>query len=311
MALEGLHHITAITADAPRNVDFYARVLGLRLVKKTVNFDAPDVYHLYFGDERGAPGSILTFFEFPGAVRGRHGAGMPYRIEWRVDSTDSLTFWAERLKAEGVDARFEGDALRFDDFEGLEHVLLPNRSPDAPLRAQADDIPAEHALQGFNGVRAYGDAETSRPLFEALGLREQDPGTWAAEGVDRRGAITFDPAPDINAHPPVPGAGTIHHIAWFAADDAELEGYRATLRDAGAHPTPIIDRQYFHSVYFRIPAGVLFELATGDIGFDVDEPLDSLGTALKLPPQHERLRPQLEEILVPLPNPRDPAEVSS
>ncbi len=308
MALEGLHHITAITADAPRNVDFYARVLGLRLVKKTVNFDAPDVYHLYFGDERGAPGSILTFFEFPNAARGRHGDGMPYRIEWRVDSEDSLTFWAERLKAEGVDARYEGDQLRFDDFEGLQHVLLPNRSPDAPLRATAHDIPAEHALQGFNGVRAYGDPEASRPLMQALGLHETNPGTFEAAGVDRRGALSFDPAPDARG---IPGAGTIHHIAWFAADDAELDAYRATLTDAGARPTPIIDRQYFHSVYFRIPSGVLFELATGDIGFDVDEPLETLGTALKLPPQHERLREQLEEVLVPLPNPRDPSEVSS
>ncbi|MBJ7520679.1 MAG: VOC family protein [Solirubrobacteraceae bacterium] len=308
MALEGLHHITAITADAPRNVDFYARVLGLRLVKKTVNFDAPDVYHLYFGDERGAPGSILTFFEFPNAARGRHGDGMPYRIEWRVDSEDSLAFWAERLKAEGIDTRFEGDQLRFDDFEGLQHVLLPNRSPDAPLRAAADDIPAEHALQGFNGVRAYGNPDASRPLMQALGMRETNPGTFEAAGVDRRGALSFDPAPDARG---IPGAGTIHHIAWFAADDAELDAYRATITDAGTHPTPIIDRQYFHSVYFRIPSGVLFELATGDIGFDVDEPLETLGTALKLPPQHERLREQLEDILVPLPNPRDPSEVSS
>ncbi|MFA9272657.1 MAG: VOC family protein [Baekduiaceae bacterium] len=308
MALEGLHHITAITADAPRNVDFYARVLGLRLVKKTVNFDAPDVYHLYFGDERGAPGSILTFFEFPNAARGRHGDGMPYRIEWRVDSEDSLAFWADRLKGEGVETRYEGDELHFEDFEGLQHVLLPNRSPDLPLRAAAEDVPPEHALQGFNGVRAYGDAERSRPLLEALGLKETNPGTWEAAGIDRRGAISFDPAPDARG---LQGAGTIHHIAWFAADDAELDAYRATISDAGGHPTGIVDRQYFHSVYFRIPSGVLFELATGDIGFDVDEPLESLGTALKLPPQYERLRPQLEQILTPLPTPRETSEVSS
>lgn len=308
MALEGLHHITAITADAPRNVDFYARVLGLRLVKKTVNFDAPDVYHLYFGDERGAPGSILTFFEFPGAARGRHGAGMPYRIEWRVDSEESLAFWAERLRAEGVDARFEGDELRFDDVEGLEHVLLPNRTPDVPLRAAADGIPPEHALQGFHGVRAYGDAEPSRPLLDALGLREMTLGTWEAAGADRRGAISFDAPPAARG---IPGAGTIHHVAWVAADDAELDLFRGTLARAGAAATPIIDRQYFHSVYFRIPSGVLFELATGDIGFAVDEPLDALGTTLRLPPQHEHLRAHLERTLVPLPNPRAATEVSS
>lgn len=307
MALGGLHHITAITADAPRNVDFYARVLGLRLVKQTVNFDAPDVYHLYFGDERGAPGSILTFFEFPGAARGRHGAGMPYRIEWRVDSEDSLAFWAERLRGEGADARFEGDALRFDDPEGLQHVLLPNRTPDAPLRAAAAGIPAEHALQGLHGVRAYGDAEPSRPLLRALGLREVTPQTWQAAGVDRRGAISFDAPPPTRG---VPGAGTIHHVAWAAADDAELEVFRSTLARAGATATPIIDRQYFHSVYVRIPSGVLFELATGDIGFTVDEPLESLGTTLRLPPQHEHLRAHLERTLAALPNPRAARQVA-
>lgn len=233
---------------------------------------------------------------------------MPYRVEWRVDSEDSLAFWADRLKAEGVGAQYEGDQLRFDDFEGLQHVLLPNRAPDAPLRATADDIPAEHALQGFNGVRAYGEPDASRPLMQALGLREATPGTFEAAGVNRRGALSFDPAPEARG---IPGAGTIHHIAWFAADDAELDAYRGTITDAGGRPTPIIDRQYFHSVYFRIPSGVLFELATGDIGFDVDEPLESLGTELKLPPQHERLRRQLEDTLAPLPNPRDTSEVPS
>ncbi|MBJ7331322.1 MAG: VOC family protein [Solirubrobacteraceae bacterium] len=300
MALEGLHHITAITADAPRNVDFYARVLGLRLVKKTVNFDAPDVYHLYYGDETGHPGSILTFFEFPNAARGRHGDGMAYRIEWRVASAETLTFWAERLQAEGVESQREGDTLRFDDFEGLEHALVIDATDDRPLQAAAVDVPAEHQLRGFAGVRAYGDPEPSRRLFEATGLTEREPGTWEAAGVDRRGSVAWDTAPG----PGIQGAGTIHHIAWFAADDPELDAFRATVREAGGHPTPIIDRQYFHSVYYRIPSGVLFELASGDIGFDVDEPIESLGEALKLPPQHERLREHLEQILTPLPNPR-------
>ena len=154
MALEGLHHITAITADAPRNVDFYARLLGLRLVKKTVNFDQPDVYHLYFGDEHGAPGSILTFFEFPGAARGTAGDGMIHTIQWRVASEEALAFWEARLRSEDVATERAGDALAFSDFEGLRHELLAVHVDDAPLVAHAPDIPAEHALLGFHGVRA-------------------------------------------------------------------------------------------------------------------------------------------------------------
>src|SRR2546430_4417052 len=171
MALEGLHHITAITGDAPANVDFYARTLGLRLVKKTVNFDAPDVYHLYFGDESGTPGSILTFFEFPGARRGRAGQGMVHRILWRVGSEEALDFWAERLQVQR-----DGESVRFADPEGLEHELVLARVPDAPLVARAPDIPAELALQGFHGVRAYTAAAGRRaPLLPALRLAGDEP----------------------------------------------------------------------------------------------------------------------------------------
>ncbi len=303
MALEGLHHVTAITADAPRNVDFYARALGLRLVKKTVNFDAPDVYHLYFGDEQGTPGSVLTFFEFPGAAPGRHGAGMAYRVEWRVGSPAALGFWAGRLEAEGVPVRTEDGALRFDDPEGLEHALVVADVPDPPLRAAAQGIPEEHALLGFHGVRAYAaDPERSGPLLEALGFTAAEAGArWEAAGAQRRGHLHLDAPPDL---PGRQGAGSIHHVAWSAADDAELEALRGAAVQAGAHPTPVIDRQYFHSVYFRTPSGVLFELATRDIGFAVDEPAATLGEALRLPPQHEHLRERLERTLAPLPNPR-------
>jgi glyoxalase family protein len=301
MRLEGLHHITAITADAPRNVDFYARLLGLRLVKKTVNFDAPDVYHLYFGDEPGTPGSILTFFEFPEAARGRHGAAMPYRIEWRVGSAESLEFWAARLGEEGVTTSTEDETLRFDDPEGLEHALVVTGVPDAPLRARADGVPADHALQGFDGVRAYvADPEPTAPLLQALGFSPAGSQAWEVAGAERRARLHLDPPPEAVGRQ---GAGSIHHVAWSAADDGELEAYRRMVRDAGGHPTPVIDRQYFHSVYFRTPAGVLFELATRDIGFAADEPPESLGAALKLPPQHEHLRAQLERSLTPLPVP--------
>jgi glyoxalase family protein len=303
MPLEGLHHVTAITADAPGNVDFHVRVLGLRLVKKTVNFDEPSVYHLYYGDEVGAPGSILTFFEFPGAAPGRAGAGMVHTIRWRVASPEALTFWHERLTGAGVPAARDGDVLLFRDPEGLAHELVVSRGADAPLVAHAPDVPAEHALQGFHGVRAYAaNPERSAPLLDALGFtRDGDGGHWTLGGDERHAQLLYDPAPPEHG---IQGAGTIHHVAWSAADDAELDAFAARASGAGAHATPIIDRQYFHSVYFREPSGVLFELASRDIGFAVDEPVATLGCALKLPPQHERLRPVLEQRLTPLPDPR-------
>ena len=301
MALEGLHHITAITADAPGNVDFYARVLALRLIKKTVNFDQPDVYHLYYGDELATPGAVLTFFEFPGALPGRHGEGMPYRIVWRVASDAALDFWCARLHDERVAfVRAADGSVRFDDPEGLEHELVVDPVPDAPLAAHGADVPAEHALLGFAGVRAYaGRPAASASLLSALGF-EGGGREWALAGDHRRARWTYDAPPGPGAQ----GAGSIHHVAWSAADDDELGRFRAVAAAAGARPTPIIDRQYFHSVYFREPSGVLFELASRDVGFTVDEPLDALGQALMLPPQHERRRAQLEATLTPIVNPR-------
>jgi len=301
-ALEGLHHITAITADAPRNVDFYARLLGLRLVKKTVNFDSPDAYHLYYADERGTPGSVLTFFELPGAARGRHGEGMPYSIAWRVGSAGALGFWSERLAGAGVATAHDNEgALSFVDHEGLEHVLIAEDVPDAPLLADAPGVPAEHALQGFAGVRAYGSRPAaSAPLLEALGFAWSGQASWQLAGEQRRAWWRYDAPPERG----IQGAGSIHHVAWSAADDGELERFRALATEAGAHATPIIDRQYFHSVYFREPSGVLFELASRDIGFTIDEPLRSLGSELKLPPRHEAAREQLERRLTPIDNPR-------
>ena len=305
MRLEGLHHITAITADAPRNVDFYARLLGLRMVKKTVNFDAPDVYHLYYGDERGTPGSIMTFFEFPGARQGRAGAGQVHRVLWRVGGEAALDFWAERLGAAGVEVQRGDGSLRFADPEGLQSELVVAAVPDPPLVAAAEGIPGEHAIQGFHGVRAYaGPLSPTEPLLQALGMqRAGSAEAWTAVGGERTGVLHWDQPPD---GPGVEGAGSVHHIAWSAADDAELSGWRERVAEAGGRPTPIIDRQYFHSVYFRTPAGVLFELATRDIGFHADEPLERLGEELRLPPQHEHLRPQLEQLLTPLQNPRVP-----
>jgi glyoxalase family protein len=305
MALEGLHHITAITADAPRNVDFYARLLGLRLVKKTVNFDQPDVYHLYFGDERGTPGSIMTFFEFPGARIGRAGDGMIHTIQWRVASDDALAFWESRLGAEDVATERSEGGLAFADFEGLRHGLIAVSVDDAPLAAAAPDIPAEHALLGFHGVRAYASRPSaSVPLLEALGFTGDGDGPWTLAGAERHAVLHYDAPP---AGRGVTSAGTVHHVAWSAADDTELDAFRSRASSAGAHATSIIDRQYFHSVYFREPSGVLFELASRDIGFAYDEPVETLGEALKLPPQYEGHREELERALTPLTNPRTAA----
>jgi glyoxalase family protein len=306
MALEGIHHITAITGDAPRNVDFYARLLGLRLVKKTVNFDAPDVYHLYYGDETGTPGSILTFFEFPGAKPGRHGDAMVHTIEWRVASEDALAFWAARLGDAGVATERDGAALHFADSEGLRHSLLAVPVDDPPLAAKAPDIPPEHALLGFHGVLAYARVpERSAGLLRALGFErggDTDP-HWRVAGAERHAVIAYEPPPSERGRT---SAGTIHHIAWSVAEDDELRAYRARAMAAGADATDIVDRQYFHSVYFREPSGILFELASRDIGFAYDEPVESLGEALKLPPQYEPLRDELERRLTPLQNPRAP-----
>jgi glyoxalase family protein len=303
MHLYGIHHITAITANAQRNVDFYVRVLGLRLVKKTVNFDAPEHYHLYYGDERGAPGSIMTFFEFPGSAPGRAGAGMVHRVMWRVASEDALAYWASRLNAEGISTEEQPSALVFDDREGLGLELVVDESHDAPLTAAAPDIPSEHALLGFAGVRAYTDNQEASHYLLTGALRFTslaDNAGYLVRGGEREALYHYDPAP---AHEGTQGAGTVHHVAWASAD-GDLSDWRQRAIDEGAKPTEIIDRKYFQSVYFREPSGVLFEIATLSPGFAVDEPADRLGEALMLPDQHEPLRSQLEQRLTPVTNPR-------
>jgi glyoxalase family protein len=301
--LDGLHHITAITGDAQANVDFYAGLLGLRLIKKTVNFDAPDVSHLYYGDERGTPGSVLTFFEFPGVVEGRAGAGMVHRIAWRVASDDALAFWQERLGAGGIDATRTGPGLRFADPEGLEHELLAVESADPPLTAAADGIAPEHALSGFLGVRAFSSdpSASSALLSTALGFEQSDDDAWEVRGDGRDAWLRYDAPPEPVG---IQGAGSVHHVAWAVGDDAHLVEERAAARREGAHTTDVIDRKYFHSVYFREPSGVLFELATEGPGFGVDEPFESLGETLTLPERYEPLRERLELALTPLRNPR-------
>jgi glyoxalase family protein len=301
MKLEGIHHITAITAEAQRNVDFYAGLMGLRLVKKTVNQDQPSVYHLFYADEEGDPGSDLTFFEFPGTPRGRAGAGMVHRIGWRVASIEALDFWEKRLGDAGYESQRGAESLRFADFEGLEHELRVSDVDDPPLIADHPEVPAELALQGFDFARAYsGDPERSRPYLEdTLEFTPRDDG-WEARGETRGGVWFYDEPP---AESGLQGAGTVHHIAWASHMD-DHETWRERVADAGLHPTPIIDRFYFRSIYFREPSGVLFEIATIGPGFAVDEPAEHLGEELALPPFLEDMREQIEPILTPIENPR-------
>ena len=302
MKLEGIHHITGITGDAPRNVEFYAGTLGLRLVKKTVNQDDPTVYHLFYADEKGSPGADITFFEYPGARRGRAGAGMVHTVRFRVGSEEALDFWAERLAAEGIETEREAGSLRFADPEGLSLELAVVETTDEPLVAEHPEIPREHALQGFDGVRAYAvTPEESRGFLEdTLGFQPSEDG-WEVRGDQRGGFYSYDESPSERGFG---GAGTIHHVAWGTTME-EHEAWREHVAKAGAQPTPVIDRFYFRSVYFREPSGVLFELATLGPGFATDEPADKLGERLSLPPAFEHLRDRLEPALTPLPNPRE------
>jgi glyoxalase family protein len=298
--LEGIHHITAITADAQKNVDFYAGVLGLRLVKKTVNQDNPTVYHLFFADEEGSAGSDLTFFEFPGVPDGRAGAGDVHRIVWRVASVEALDFWAERLQAHGVESERAGASLRFSDPEGLDHELAVVEVPDEPLSAEHPEVPKELALQGFHAVCAYTAApDASSRLLEALEFDQVEEG-WEARGENRGGLYVYDEPPEERS---LQGAGSVHHVAW-ASTMEDHETWREKAIAAGAQVTPLIDRFYFRSIYFREPSGVLFEIATLGPGFTVDEPLEHLGEKLSLPPDYEHLRDEVEPNLRPVINPR-------
>jgi glyoxalase family protein len=303
MKLEGVHHVTAITGDAPQNVEFYAGTLGLRLVKKTVNQDDPTVYHLFYADEKGSAGADITFFEYPGARRGRPGAGMVHTVVFRVGSEDALAFWEERLGAGGIDTERTDGRLRFADPEGLALELAVVDTPDEPLTAEHPEIPQEHAIQGFDGVRAFTvePAESRELLEQTLGFQPRGADAWEVRGERRGGSYSYDRSPPESG---IGGAGTVHHVAWATTMD-DHTAWRERVAEAGAHPTPVIDRFYFRSVYFREPSGVLFELATIGPGFATDEPADKLGERLSLPPAFEHLRERLEPVLTPLPNPRE------
>jgi len=292
MRLHGIHHVTCITGDAPQNVAFYTGTLGLRLVKKTVNQDDPTVYHLFYADEKGSPGADITFFEYPGAIPGSAGDGMVFRVVFRVGSEASLDFWQERVGGERGDG-----LLRFADPEGLELELVVDDGGDTPLVAQHPEIPQEHAIRGFAGVHAYAsNPERSAAFLERLTF-ELAGNRWESRG-NRHGYYAYEQPPEGRRG--VPGAGTVHHVAWSVPLD-EHAGWVSKAAEAGARPTPVIDRFWFHSIYFREPSGVLFEIASLGPGFTADEDLEHLGEKLILPPAFEHLRPQVEPALTPLP----------
>jgi glyoxalase family protein len=298
MEFTGLHHITMITGDAQENARYYGDLLGLRLVKKTVNFDQPQAYHLYFGDETGAPGSILTWFEFPGAARGRAGAGAIHTLQLAVADEAALDFWEQRLD----ETTREPGVLRFADYDGLQLELVVSDLGNAPLRAQHPEIPEEHAIAGLHGVRAYAvfDRLEDKVLTEILGFTYEGGGEYVLNGSERKFRFAYDAPPAWHDQQ---GAGSVHHIAWASRDEDHL-AWQERVRAAGGHVTDVRDRDYFKSIYFREPRGVLFEIATLSPGFAVDEDPEHLGEDLKLPRMHEHLRAQLEQILAPVSNPR-------
>lgn len=313
MNLLGLHHITAMAGDVAANVAFYTRVLGLRLIKRTVNFDDPSTYHLYFGDTVGTPGSALTFFYWAGQPKGRVGPGQATATAWSI-SAASADFWRQRLTAQGVafseESRFGDTVLRFADPDGINLELIATSEPDARQPYAHPEIPLTHGLRGFHSVTlTHADSgRTARLLVDRMGYRETARVT-APSGETRVRYTVAAGGPgayvDLVAAPSVPrgqpGVGTVHHVAFRVADDeAELLA-QTEWRDAGLQVSPLIDRHYFHSIYAREPGGVLFEVATDTPGFAIDEPADSLGTKLLLPAQYEQHRAVIEANLEPLP----------
>lgn len=302
MKLEGIHHVTAITGDAPVNVEFYAGVLGLRMVKKTVNQDDPTVYHLFYADEKGSAGSDITFFEYPGVPQGRAGDGMVHRVVFRVGGQEALDFWERRLGPHTKKLERSEGALLFADPEGLGLEFVVDTSGDEPLRANSAEVPPELAIRGFEGVRAYsGRPQGSADFFEnVLTFESKGDDSWIARGQQRGGSFRFDAPPSQR---PLSGGGTVHHVAWASPMD-QHDQWQRRVAAGGADVTPVIDRFYFRSIYFREPSGVLFEIATLGPGFTADEDLETLGQGLSLPPNYEHLRDKLKDVLTPLPNPR-------
>jgi glyoxalase family protein len=308
----GIHHVTAIAEDPQENVDFYAGVLGLRLVKKTVNFDDPSSYHLYYGDATGNPGTIMTFFSWPGVHRGRIGNGQVSATSFAVPE-DSLGYWVERLLQHGV--RFEQPKKRFDetvlalrDPDGLAVELVTRPGGDRGSVWERSPVPSEHAIRGISGVSlSEQSGEVTRDLLaNFLGFERVEKANGRTRYLTTRSGGSFA---DVLEEPDGPrgltAVGTVHHVAWRAPDEETQREWREEISARGLHVTPVLDRNYFRSIYFREPGGVLFEIATDPPGFAVDEEPEHLGESLKLPPWLEKDRASIEEDLPPVHLPRE------
>ena len=306
--VSGIHHITAITDDPQHNIDFYAGVLGLRLVKKTVNFDVPDTYHFYYGDDLGHPGTILTFFSWPGYPKGRRGSGQATTISFAIPES-ALSYWQERLRAHGVEVgelttQFGEQVLSFSDPEGLGLALIVQQGAEQRTGWTKGMIPGEYAIRGFHSVTlSITKLEaTQNVLTKLLGFHVAgEEGNRTRYEVGNSGNATLvDVLTVPGTRRGVESIGTVHHVAWRTANDDEQLEWRHKITDAGLSVTPVLDRTYFHSIYFREPGGVLFEIATDLPGFAIDEVPEELGTHLKLPPWLEQQRPTLEHDLPPV-----------
>ncbi len=311
MALQttsGIHHITAISSTPVENLDFYVRVLGLRLVKQTVNFDDPHTYHLYYGDAAGTPGTILTFFPWERMPAGRSGAGMIVATAFSMPR-EAIDYWGERLDKAGIavqtESRLGEPVLRFNDPHGLHLELVGIEDAHASPHWENSPIDRRHAIRGFHSATALVNQlqKTQALLAESMGmaLTEQENGRYRFK-MD--GSRSWGRYLDVVVDPGAPqgrmGTGAVHHIAFRSRSDQEQLIWQANLRRAGYGVTEVRDRNYFKSIYFHEPGGILFEIATDQPGFAVDEPAELLGTSLKLPAQYERMRPQIEAILPPL-----------
>jgi len=303
-AIQGLHHITAIASDPQRNVDFYHEVLGQRLVKTTVNFDDPGTYHLYYGDEIGSPGTIMTFFPWKGIRKGQPGSGETGAVAYSIPS-HAVDYWRERLNSFDITVsegqRLGDPVLSFPDPDGMTLELIANDEHGTIQFWNDGPFAQEYAIRGFHGVTLWvAQAKaTARLLVDQLGYSkvagEGHRTRYAGASADLGLYVDLLERPDLRRG--VMGAGSVHHIAFRTVDDTEQLEYRRQLINAGYGVSAVKDRQYFHSIYFREPNGVLFEIATGAPGFRYDEPLAELGKNLKLPAWYEELRPQLEDTL--------------
>lgn len=307
-SINGIHHITVMASDPQNNYNFYTQTLGMRFIKKTVNFDAPDVYHLYYGDEKGSPGTILTFFPFPDARRGKRGMGEINIVSFSVPS-NSLQYWMNRLAElainfDGPKNKFGHEYISLLDPDGMKIEIAADTNADSIEGWFNGDVPAEHSIRKFFSSTFYlSDAKpTEKLLTQVMGAK-----LIASEGNVRRytlgekeSLVFVDIIEDASIPRGISGAGTVHHIAWRTANDEEQLNWRAKVSEYGLYPTEVVDRDYFHSIYFREPGGILFEIATDPPGFMIDESFENLGTELKLPAWHEPKRKLIEQILVPL-----------